>query len=206
MLSAQNIFIGDSNDKYRDQIIDCDEGSDCKVTCIQTNSCRNAQVLCPTDSNACTVICDAASTNWDWNVCEDLDIVWISGNSNSLTCDSKCSNVPYPPPINANTAMTINCNSQYECYGTIITCPTNAQCDIICSGRESCRDAQIICPLRATCDISCTGSDACEDATVIWSTIGGLGSLACPSGGNQCNQISTPPEQTDTIFQCNIKM
>ena len=183
---------GSTSYRYDNHILQCNNGSDCTVSCSAAFSCRGTTVLCPESDNACTVSCSADSS------CHYTDIHWIPGNTNTLSCSAPstyCYWTRYPPSPSPITPLTVNCDSELECYGQVITCPDNAQCQVLCTGTSSCLNAFIICPSSAGCNIFCTGTSSCSYAVVIWSFESfalAASSLACPDGGDQCNFIRTP--------------
>eukprot|EP01084_Bolivina_argentea_P046246 85166_1 len=203
--------------------ITCPTSQDCSVTCAMTeeswtnggdfDSCKGATITCPTsNSKKCTVTC-STSQYTDQRGCNNLNIIWNNGggNNNILQCDKSCTNVPYPPPIDNNTPFIVNCDSAEECFGTIITCPTNAQCDITCSQTSSCQNAIINCPLDSNCNVICSATDACNSAIINWSSTAGLGNLQCTIGGNECLNVIPPikiilpiNDNTDLTVNCDI--
>ena len=81
-------FYGDTNNKYENQILNCNSDLNCNVNCTQHESCFNATVICPMNPNTnCTVSCSNTSS------CNYMDIHWntdsSSTDSNKLTCDTK---------------------------------------------------------------------------------------------------------------------
>ena len=179
---------------YEDDIIKCDNGSDCSISCGGSYTCRNTTIYCPTSDNSCSVSCSGSYS------CQYTDIHWVQGNVNSvnsLSCGtSDCFRVREPPSISEDEPLLVNCDGSSECYGKIITCPSNAQCQVLCTGSSSCQHAIIYCPDTNICNVVCTGSSACYLAVVHWSydpsIPSGSTTLACPDGGNQCNLIQAP--------------
>ena len=151
--------------------IECRTNQDCTVTCQSDSndyySCRAATIDCPAfDKNSCAVTC-ASSSNNNYGGCIDLSINWNPESvSNTLICDESCLNVPYPPSLNDSTRLSVNCDGDAECYGTIITCPLNAPCTVSCSGQKSCSNAIINCPSDAPCNIECSNTDSCKHMVV----------------------------------------
>ena len=185
-MNRGHYFTTSSSSKYRNEIIKCDDGYDCTITCSYSSSCYNTTIFCPNSTNACKITCSGSRS------CDYADIQWIPGNTNSLTCSSSgCFRTPYPPSTNTNTQLSIYCDSDYKCHGTIITCPDNAECQVICSGDSSCREAIIHCPSNHLCNVVCTGEYGCYNAIVHWKA-SGSSTFVCPAGGNQCNLINSP--------------
>eukprot|EP01084_Bolivina_argentea_P087382 157825_1 len=50
-----------SVNEYRDSIISCDDGSDCKIICDEPNACKNTKINCPI-GHACDITCSATKS------------------------------------------------------------------------------------------------------------------------------------------------
>ena len=182
-------FSTTTNEQYQNQILNCDQDTNCVIQCNQWYSCRNATVNCPQNSAySCNISCLYN------NACAYMNINWFQGANNSLVCDgtTACYKTPYPPSSDDFTLYTITCDEVYECYHAIITCPKHATCTIKCYDRESCDSSIIYCPLTANCNVECIGAGACSYATVYWPPDHNLANLICPDGGWQCNFIKNP--------------
>ena len=185
-----NNFTSSQSGVYENAILQCDDNADCTIDCDSDRGCYNATIFCPSTMNKCTILCDVDMTTPN---CDYLDIHWIQGNVNTLTCGIfTCARVPYPPPIDDNTEYLVNCNTKGACSGTIITCPDNAKCVVVCSGWTSCVETVINCPSTAQCNVYCNDTDSCIAASVIWSSDHSLAYLDCPWGGYTCNYINPP--------------
>ena len=138
-----------------------------------------------------------------------MNINWHQGSNNSLTCNIfSCQYTPYPPPIDDNTSYTISCLEDYSCYGTILTCPRFAACNIKCYGPNSCRDSIIYCPSTAKCNLECIDNLACRRSRVYWSSNPELANLTCNVGeSRRCDSTQNPVtiDQTTTSIWVSSK-
>ena len=200
ILNGSNFTSGSTPDYFRNYILSCDDNYDCSISCSSINACFNTTIVCPING-ACTVLCSNSFS------CYYTDIHWIQGNENTLTIHPNIAyRVNHPPSSADNTSLVINCPGHFECEGSIITCPHDAQCQVLCTGTSSCAESIIHCPTTSICDVLCTGTDACNLALVYWSfdpLVINSSMLSCPEGATQCDLIQPPsiihpPNNNDT--------
>ena len=60
----------------------------------------------------------------------------------------------------------IQCEKQYACRGATINCPTNGNCDITCDAVFPCSNSVINCPKNGDCSLYCSGVHGCSGATI----------------------------------------
>lgn len=192
-------FNGDERAEYKNAILNCDDNSICTVNCIESDSCYNTTVNCPSDpSYGCIVSCNGRY------VCNYININWNNYSPNNrLTCgQSGCRRSLYPPPVNDTTPFIVNCD-QDLCDGMNIICPLHAVCNVTCYG---CGETVIHCPLTADCNIQCLGQGSCYEAFAYWSSDVSLSSLVC-SAQSSCNPITASSiidgAPINNLFECN---
>ena len=71
-----------------------------------------------------------------------MTVNWpVDQGMGNLVCDGNraCNTLyfPYPDP---STPYNLTCNDPYECAGTAIHCPANAECSINCLGERACNN------------------------------------------------------------------
>ena len=94
----------------------------------------------------------------------------------------------------------MSCDSKNECYGTIITCPDNAECNVDCTAETSCQYAIIHCPSTAACNVKCTTTDSCSYAHVLWpERYPYLGTLTV-YGSDEIGYPDTPDPPRNVIY------
>ena len=101
------------------------------------------------------------------------------------------------------------------CYGTIIQCPDNAECNVICSESNSCFYTVVYCPSTAMCNVQCTGIYACYGTIVFWNEDLSLANFSCPNEfeyvSSRCPQTQSPmilnPPSNDNMytFDCILR-
>eukprot|EP01084_Bolivina_argentea_P081753 148008_1 len=203
-------FIANETNIYYNTTINCIDNEDCVIICLSSaawrpasnsnvnSTCSHSTINCPSDKGkSCSVTCKGSQLWYDYFSCTNLNIKWVVGNPNSLQCDTSCDNVPYPPPIDNNAPLIVDCESSAQCYGTIISCPLNASCDVRCNHNTTCSTATINCPINSPCNVLCNGTYSCEYANINWSLTPGLGSLIC-EGYDACTGVRYPPSVNDT--------
>eukprot|EP01084_Bolivina_argentea_P081754 148011_1 len=203
-------FIANETNIYYNTTINCIDNEDCVIICLSSaawrpasnsnvnSTCSHSTINCPSDKGkSCSVTCKGSQLWYDYFSCTNLNIKWVVGNPNSLQCDTSCDNVPYPPPIDNNAPLIVDCESSAQCYGTIISCPLNASCDVRCNHNTTCSTATINCPINSPCNVLCNGTYSCEYANINWSLTPGLGSLIC-EGDEACIDVQYPMMTNDT--------
>eukprot|EP01083_Nonionella_stella_P066452 175010_1 len=189
----------DSNYYFSLSSIHCIKSDDCTVICDEALACHSSVIYCPPHAD-CHVICNAS------NACADTNIIWSLNRTvnSTLTCNYYCGGTTrttvYAP--NDNKPFYLECKDN-SCRGSIIHCPSNAECHINCD-YSGCGSASFVWPEHHAYSLTCQSKSAsCKD--IVYTPYNDNQDLIIAATGSNmlAKAIITCPQNAWCNISCN---
>eukprot|EP01084_Bolivina_argentea_P231357 390182_1 len=143
--------------EFYNKTILCINGEACFIQCLHDQSCKYANLNCPSDSNCNVTIQDDASQYININAQNSYDVIVRSNAEYAL----QYSNIYTPTNI-----LNINCNYKYACASSIIHATNTNTINIHCLAQNACRNMKIFSDDTQSLFIHCYSSYSCQYLTL----------------------------------------